>query len=107
MSRQQQKVKRTPEAHVHSFTSFPSDARFEHCACGVTRRADRISVNPCVQMFGRHEPAGETCVTCAHLVAHTLHYATWFECELRPGHSARQAQQVVWEACARWKVIGQ
>lgn len=99
-----QAQKKQPKmAHVHVYAPFPSDLRFEHCACGMTQRADRISDNPCVVMFGRG-PVDDVCITCAHLRPYNKHYATWFECDQRPGHSFHKAQRATWEACARWKL---
>ena len=90
--------------HAHRWTPFPSDARFEHCKCGATRRSDRISDNPCVQLWGRG-PDNERCATCAHLVKMSQ-AKTWFKCDVRSDltHSARTDQRVGWEACARWEL---
>lgn len=86
--------------HVHVYTPFPSDARFEHCVCGQARRADRVSENPCVQWWGRG-PAGEVCRDCVHLL--TEHYA--HSCLLRQAvrsHHGHLDHRTQWEACANW-----
>lgn len=89
--------------HAHLFNRvFPGDARFESCACGAVRRADRISNNPCVQWWGRG-PAGRTCGDCAHLRAMTQS-KTWRKCDQRHDltHSSKTDQRVRWEACGRF-----
>lgn len=86
----------------HTFTPFASDPRFERCVCGATRRADRISDNPCVQMFGRG-PADATCGDCQRRTRIRQHYDSWDVCDLRHDNSYRNPQRADWEACARFE----
>ncbi|HEX9036962.1 MAG TPA: hypothetical protein VF808_08230 [Ktedonobacterales bacterium] len=59
-----------PEHHL--WQAWGSDARFQCCVCGATRRADYLqpdgqpNPNPCVQMWGPG-PAGAICKNCVHL----------------------------------------
>lgn len=93
---------KTPRNHLHVFTAFPSDPRFERCACGATLRADRDALNPCVQRWGAG-PAGATCRECAHLRSVT-EARTYYKCEERAdlSHSAATDQHLAWPACARF-----
>lgn len=93
---------RTHTAHAHFYRPFPSDPRFQQCACGATQRGDRVSDNPLIQTWG-YGPAGQTCGQCAHLVA-MKQSKTWYKCRLRGDltHSARTDQRLKWEACGRF-----
>lgn len=95
--------------HEHLFAAFPSDPRFEHCACGVSRAVGPSGGNPCVKLWGAG-PAGRTCGMCVHLRQRAmggLHY----KCEQRAGlpankggltHSMDTDQRLGWAACGRF-----
>lgn len=96
-----------PEQHL--WQAWGSDARFECCVCGATRRADylqpdgSINPNPCVQMWGLG-PAGATCKTCIHLTSHKQS-KTWYKCSLRGvTHGAKSDQKLRWDACKRYEL---
>lgn len=97
------KTKAPKPRHVHQFDrAFPSDDRYQMCACGESRRADRISDNPCVQMWG-FGPEGKTCGDCAHLYG-MKQARTWYKCQLRAdlSHSRKSDQRIRWPACSRF-----
>jgi hypothetical protein len=99
-----------PEPHEHHFIPWGSDARFERCRCGATRRADAGSAtagepnpNPCVQRWGRG-PAGALCRDCAHLTVYEQS-RKWYKCGLRTDltHGAKTDHRVKWDACSRYE----
>lgn len=98
------KPAKTPKLrHVHQFDrTFPSDTRYQMCACGESRRADRVSDNPCVQLWG-FGPDGKTCGDCAHLLV-LQQSRRWYKCGLRHDltHSHKTDQLRRWQACGRF-----
>lgn len=98
------KSTKTPKPrHVHLFDrTFPSDARYQACACGEARRTDRLSDNPCIQWWG-FGPEGKTCGDCAHLVV-MQQARKWYKCGQRHDltHSHKTDQRLKWQACGRF-----
>ncbi len=98
------KSTKTPKPqHVHLFDrTFPSDERYQVCACGEARRADRISDNPLIQLWG-FGPEGKTCGDCTHLPV-MKQSRKWYKCAQRADltHSRKTDQLRRWQACGRF-----